>query len=278
MKIGFFITARLKSSRLKRKIVLDLNGKTVLDRVIERCKATAGVDGVVLCTSANPQDSELYQYALKHGIEFYIGSENDVLRRLLDAGVYYGYDAFASITADNPLFCIRAIEQVIKKYKSEQFDFGFLHNMPIGCMPYMLRTDALKVACYMKAQTDTEIWGPFVRRPDFFRIADFRIANSPFDESRRLTCDYPEDLQLLRQIYNAFPEDSIPKVKDVCELLNEKPEYWKIIEKCEQKRLNKAEIKAINAAFDKQKESGEAFAKEHGIRIACGHRELTVDI
>jgi len=42
MKIGFFITARLKSSRLKNKILLDLNGKTVLDRIIERCKVVSG--------------------------------------------------------------------------------------------------------------------------------------------------------------------------------------------------------------------------------------------
>ncbi len=98
MKIGFFITARLKSSRLKHKILLDLNGKSVLDRVIERCKATPGIDGVVLCTSTNPQDSILYQSALKNEIQFYPGSEDDVLNRLLSAAEYYHYDAFISIT------------------------------------------------------------------------------------------------------------------------------------------------------------------------------------
>ena len=76
MKIGFFITARLKSERLKLKILLDLNGKTVLDRVIERCKSTPGIDDVILCTSRNSQDSLLYDYALKHNIEFDSKTEN----------------------------------------------------------------------------------------------------------------------------------------------------------------------------------------------------------
>ena len=44
MKIGFFITARLKSSRLKRKVLLDLNGKTLIDRVIERAKKVNGIE------------------------------------------------------------------------------------------------------------------------------------------------------------------------------------------------------------------------------------------
>ena len=83
MKIGFFITARLKSTRLKRKILLDLNGKSVLDRVIERAKQVKGIDGVVLCTSINPQDSELYKNALSNQIEFFAGSEDDVLISLV---------------------------------------------------------------------------------------------------------------------------------------------------------------------------------------------------
>ena len=92
MKIGFFITARLKSTRLKRKILLDLNGKTVLERVIERCKAVKGVGGVVLCTSNNQDDRELKQFATSENIQFFEGSEEDVLQRLLDAAKKYHYD------------------------------------------------------------------------------------------------------------------------------------------------------------------------------------------
>lgn len=267
MKIGFFITARLKSTRLKRKIVLDLNGKTVLDRVIERCKSTEGIDNVVLCTSSNPQDSELYKYALKHGIEFYIGSEDDVLRRNLDAAKYHNCDAFASTTADNPLFCIRAIEQVIEYYKREAFDFGFIHNLPIGCMPYFLRTKALKVACFMKSETDTEIWGPFVRRPDFFHIADFPIGNSPFGAFRRLTCDYLEDLEILRAIYSHFTKEEVPTLTSVFQVLKENPDLWSINEKCNQIWPDEDDLKRIRIAFDSQIRRGKQYAREQGIEI-----------
>jgi spore coat polysaccharide biosynthesis protein SpsF len=278
MRIGFLITARLKSTRLKQKILLDLNGKLVLDRVIDRCKATKGVDGVVLCTSTNPQDSALYQHALKHGIEFYIGSEDDVLVRIRDAAEYYGYDAFASITADNPLFCIRAIEQVIEQYKIAPFDFGFLKSLPVGCMPYFLRTAALKVACRMKSESDTEIWGPFVRRPDFFHVADFPVENAPFDESRRLTCDYPEDLDLLRTIYAHFPTNSIPSTAQAFALLQENPQWWKITETLRQRWPDSSELDRIAKEFDSARELGRDFADQNNIEITSGHTVSSIQL
>ena len=121
MKLGYFITARLKSSRLKRKILLPLSGNTVLDHVINRCKETNEIDDVVLCTSTNPQDAELFDYALKHQIKFFAGSEDDVLKRLLDAAKYYGFDAFVSITADNPLHSIFISNQIVEWIKSNAY-------------------------------------------------------------------------------------------------------------------------------------------------------------
>ena len=113
MKVGFFITARLKSSRLKQKILLELNRRSVIDRVIERAKNVIGTDGVVLCTSTNPQDSVLYQNALKNKIQFYAGSEKDVLKRLLDAAEYYDYDAFMQSLYDCKSFMsIRILKKV----------------------------------------------------------------------------------------------------------------------------------------------------------------------
>lgn len=262
MKIGFFITARLKSSRLKNKILLDLNGKTVLDRVIERCKATAGVDGVVLCTSTNSQDAVLYQKALDHKIQFYPGSEDDVLDRLLSAAEYFGYDAFVSITADNPLFPIYLSQLLIDNYKKNKPDFTFIKNVPIGFAPYFLDTKALKVAHFMKKESDTEIWGPFINRSDFFNITEILVKNSPFKEDKRLTCDYIEDYRLIQNIYRHVDSD-MPNMFDVFQLLKEKPELWKINECHKQQQLSVDVIYKINTTFDSMTEKGKKIALEN---------------
>lgn len=267
MKIGFFITARLKSSRLKQKILLDLQGKAILDHVIERCKKVYGIDGIVLCTSTNPQDSILYDFALKHKIQFYPGSEEDVLQRLSDAAEYYGYDGFLSITADNPLHSFTIAQQIVDIYKQKQPDFIFTKGVPIGIAPYFLGAKALQVAVKMKKKANTEIWGPFVNRPDFFNIVNIQITNSPFKEEKRITCDYPEDYELMTAVFNELYKGYQVPIKKVLKFLESNHKLWSLIQNIEQKYPNMEEINAIKSVFDQNISSGKLFAKKHNILL-----------
>jgi len=83
-KIGFLITARLKSKRLPLRILKDLQGKMVVERIIDRTKVVKDISDVVLCVSTNPQDKPLVDIAKKNFISWFRGDEDDVLKRLLD--------------------------------------------------------------------------------------------------------------------------------------------------------------------------------------------------
>ena len=48
------VPARLQSSRLPNKVLADIGGKPMIQRVLERCREAAGVDAVVLCTDSRP--------------------------------------------------------------------------------------------------------------------------------------------------------------------------------------------------------------------------------
>lgn len=277
MKIGFFITARLKSSRLKQKILLDLNGKSVIDRVIERAKKVRGIDGVVLCTSTNPQDSVLYENALDNKIMFFAGSEDDVLDRLLSAAEYYGYDAFVSITADNPLFSIHTSNLIVDMYKKDKFDFINTKGLPIGCGTYLLDVKALKIANFMKQQSDTEIWGPFINRPDFFNVADLVVKNSPFDEKFRITLDYPEDYDFLRNIFKNFEKRSIPELLDVFDLFLEDPDLLEINKMHKQFMPKKEVLERIDKEFEDNKEKAIEFSLKIGKKIIGSYCSLKID-
>ena len=260
MKIGFFITARLKSSRIKQKILLDLNGKSVLDRVIERAKKVVGIDGVVLCTSTNPQDSVLYQNSLENKIQYFEGSEDDVLNRLLAASKHFGYDAFVSITADNPLFSISTSNILVDMYRKEQYDFINTKGLPMGCGTYLLDVKALEVVNHMKQQSDTEIWGPFINRPDFFNVADLMVENSPYNENIRITLDYAEDYKLIKNIYNRYNSNDIPDLSAVLHLLQTDPEFLEINKMRKQLMPSKEQLNIIDEQFNKNKEKGLIFA------------------
>ena len=277
MKIGYFITARLKSSRLKRKIVLPLNGHSVLDHVINRCKQTNHIDDVVLCTSTNPQDAELFDYALKHQIKFYAGSEDDVLKRLLDAAKYYGFDAFVSITADNPLHSIHISNSIADWAKKENLDFVFTSGLPIGLTPYFINTKALEIAVAMKEQSDTEIWGPFVNRPDFFRIGYLQVESDLYKDDIRLTCDYQEDYNLITNIYNQFPAGHNPTIFEVSELL--KNETVKITNNnVEQTSVPAEVIEKIKQTFNAHISEGKAIANQIDYNFAPSEHKLTIKL
>ena len=52
MKKAIIIPARLDSSRLPKKVLLDLKGKTVIQRVYEQCLKVKNVDGVYIATDS----------------------------------------------------------------------------------------------------------------------------------------------------------------------------------------------------------------------------------
>ena len=278
MKIGFFITARLNSKRLKRKILLNMHGKPVLDRIIERAKHVKGVEGIVLCTSTNSQDSELYDYALKNKIQFYPGSEDDVLERLFDAAKYYGYDAFVSITADNPLFSIYTSSYLINLYKKNQHDFINTKNLPVGCGTYLLDVRALEIVNYMKQQSDTEIWGPFINRPDFFNVADLVVKNSYFNEKIRITLDYPEDYEFIETIYKEFDTNETPNLVNVFKLLKSKPSLLKINKMHIQRMHSEKKMKQIDDEFNANKISAINFAKSIGKNLSANYTSYNTSL
>lgn len=277
MKIGYFITARLKSSRLKQKILLPLNGLTVLDHVISRCKQVKGIDDVVLCTSTNPQDAQLFDSALNNKIKFFAGSEDDVLQRLLDAAKYFGFDAFVSITADNPLHSIYVADLIVDWVKQEPSDFIFTSGLPIGLAPYFLNTKALEIAVGMKKKTDSEIWGPFVNRPDFFKIGYLDIESSLFAKNVRLTCDYIDDYEVMLSIFSKFKEHYEPSIFEVSKLFKDKA-----IENCNSFRVQATVpseiIDDIRATFDKQKKRGKDIAAEIEHTLKPGENKLKIEL
>ena len=93
---------RMSSSRLPAKCALDMHGRTILERAIERCSMAQGIDGVVVATSNRSEDDCVARIAARAGVECYQGSLQDVRGRYLAAAERFGADAVVRVTADNP--------------------------------------------------------------------------------------------------------------------------------------------------------------------------------
>lgn len=255
MKIGFLITARLKSSRLKLKLLLPLNGKTVIEHIIERAKAVIDCNDIVLCTSESNQDLPLLRTAHGNDIYYFNGHAEDVLQRLRDASLLFEFDYFIGITADNPLFSIHHANLLVDTIKRDpSLDFVYTSGMPIGVNIYAMKVKALKTVCSIKEQVDTEIWGYLINRPEIFNVLEVKATKEYIRDGYRMTLDEYDDYRFFRALYNKFPVGSVVDLLDAYDVLDANPEIFGLNKHVNQLDLSKDVKKRIDDYYKKNKE------------------------
>jgi spore coat polysaccharide biosynthesis protein SpsF len=110
------IQARMGSSRLPGKVMLDIEGKPMLQHVVERAQKASLLDQVVIATTNDPSDDILEGYCRKSGLPFYRGSLSDVLDRFYQAALQYQADVIIRLTADCPLLDADLIDFTIMAF------------------------------------------------------------------------------------------------------------------------------------------------------------------
>ncbi len=109
MTTGIIIQARLNSSRFPRKVMREINGKKLIDIVVDECKRT-GYQVIV----ATP-DTELVRYLGGRTCTHH-GSENDVISRFYHCAKAYGLDTIVRVTADAKNIRSELIQQQIDNH------------------------------------------------------------------------------------------------------------------------------------------------------------------
>jgi spore coat polysaccharide biosynthesis protein SpsF len=254
LKIGFLITARLKSKRLKFKILKPLNGFTVIERIIQRAKQINNPKDIIICTSKIKQDLPLTKIAKKNKVNIFKGSSKDVLKRLLKAAELYKLDYFLGITADNPLFSIDHAKLIFKEISiNNSIDFIITKKLPIGTNIYAIKTKALKTVCKIKRETDTEIWGYLINRPEIFNVKTITVNKEYQNKKYRMTLDEIEDYYFFLEIYNKFPKNKVLDLLEVYDFLKKNPEIANINKDIIQRDLDKKIKTRINKFYKDNK-------------------------
>jgi spore coat polysaccharide biosynthesis protein SpsF len=189
------ITARLKSSRLPRKAFLPIDGKPLLDHLLERLQRMDILEGIILCTSELPDDEPLVEWAIGKRIGFLRGNAVDVLDRMRLAARFAGAEDLFCVTGDNPFVSPEHGSDLMRFHRGGGFDFTATKGIPIGAYGYALSAVALERACHAKASEETEIWGPYFTRGNF-KCGVFDVPSMAGLEKMRLTVDTPEDYVL----------------------------------------------------------------------------------
>ena len=249
MKIASFITARLKSQRLKRKVLLPICGRPMISHLVDRLKLSKKCEKIVLCTSTVEQDDDLEAFAAKEGIDCFRGHPDDVMLRLRDAATYYNVDIISSCTADNPLIDNLSMDHLIEYHIKGKFDFSISQNLPFGTFTMAVNKDSLNKACAIKDSDETEFWPQYFLRTNQFKLGNLFHKNIYSDQSIRLTVDEELDFKLINNIFtNLYKNKKVFSLEQVLSYLNQNPELKAINSSVNQKKPNSIKIKKELAA------------------------------
>lgn len=224
----------MASSRLRNKIMATIYEKPLLWHLLERLKSTKGIDKIVVATTASKRDEEVLKLCQEEDISCFRGSEQDVLRRYISCAKRYSLDVIIRVTADNPLTDPEGIASLINAYNSSGADY--VHNKHRRGWPF--GTGAELVTFEALAHADKEAGNQhyrehvtlFIREhPELFKALKIDAPDYLRRPDYYLTIDYPEDLKLMRTLYQTlYNGNGLFSLRDAISYLDKNPSLVQI--------------------------------------------------
>jgi spore coat polysaccharide biosynthesis protein SpsF len=224
------IQARMASTRLPKKVMADIAGRPLLRRVVERARAAATIDRVMVATTQSAEDDELEAYVRDAlGVAVFRGSVDDVLDRFHRCAAPFAPSIVVRVTADDPLKDPAIIDRCVRHLlEDERLDYcsnTLRPTFPEGLDIEAFRFSALAAATdEARLASEREHVTPFIwKRPDRFRLRNFVHDEDLSDW--RWTVDKPADLDFMRAVFAAFKDrEGDASFREVIDLLKRRPE------------------------------------------------------
>ncbi|SHN07350.1 cytidylyltransferase domain-containing protein [Gracilibacillus kekensis] len=233
MRVVAIIQARMGSSRLPGKVLRKVMEKPLLYYQLIRVSRSTKLDDLVVATSTLPKDDRIVNFCTSHNINYYRGSEQDVLTRYVEAARESGADVIVRLTADCPLMDPRLIDHLVESFISKQ-DVDYVSNVISRTYPRGLDIEVFSKSALTKvnewattASHREHVTNYFLEHPDKFRLKN--VSNQKDISFHRWTVDTIDDFQLIEHILTElYPNDRYFSVDDVLKILEDHPEWYHI--------------------------------------------------
>ncbi|MBR0101276.1 MAG: glycosyltransferase family protein [Treponema sp.] len=226
------IQARLGSTRLPGKVLKNLNGKPLIEQIINRLKYCKNIDAIVLATTTSNVDDKLANWCEENNISYFRGDENNVLKRYYDAATKYKSNVIVRVTADDPFKDPNIIDSVIEVLLNNKLDFAYNNNPP--SFPEGLDTEVFTYKAIKKATeaNTTDFEKEHVTQYFYNNLQIFKCSNFSYKENIshiRLTVDTEQDFHLAEMIYSKLsPKGEMFYLDDILSLFKAEPDLLEI--------------------------------------------------
>ena len=225
-KVIATIEARMGSSRLPNKVLLEANGKPMLQHMVERVQESKLVDEIVIATVIGCDNDPIIDLANELNIKYYRGSEDNVLSRVVEAAQSNQGQIIVQLTGDCPLIDPDIIDNCVEIYLKNDWDYvanELIRSFPIGFDVAVVSVDLLKSTLEepdLSLLDQEHVTTYIVDRPEKYKNFNVKAPSYLDHPELEVTLDTFEDYQLLCKII----EELIPKkpsfrAKDVIDFL-----------------------------------------------------------
>lgn len=200
-----FLQARMSSTRLPKKTLMEIGGKPLLEIQIERVRKSRYVDDVVVLTSQDPEDDILEDFCKKRHLQVFRGELFDVLDRFYQASLEFKPNNIVRITGDCPLIDPQIIDEVVLNHLNNKNDYTsnvvnptFPDGMDVEIFSFdtLSRVWSLAQEAFYREHVTSFIYS----NPLFFKIGEIRNEDDKSDI--RLTVDELEDFQVIEKLFS----------------------------------------------------------------------------
>lgn len=245
-KIAIIVAGRLKSSRLKNKALLKINGKPSIFHCLKSCTNSKDVNQVILATSFLKEDRPLKKFNLNNKVKVFTGHPEDVIKRYLDACKKYKVDIVVRVTADCPHISKEIINFLLKSHLSTKAEFTYAINAAAGTSAEIYNTNTLKKIKRLKKNTSLSEYMTWyvLNNKNFFKINSVKLPKE-FSRNYRLTLDYNKDLILFNSLFKKLSKKKLKiDLKNIFLILDKYKNIRNINKNC--KLVYKTDKKLIN--------------------------------
>jgi len=202
---GVIIFSRMDSKRLPGKALIDISGRLLLGRVIDRARHIKGVERTIVATSSRLIDDPIASFSESEGVEVYRGEVNDVALRALGACKKFGLNAFARICGDRPFFDPELVSRLLQIHNELDVDIVttmFPRTYPPGLTTEIISTNALEFAMSKtkKLEDREHVTNFFYRQSGYFKIHNVDAPKNINFDGVHLVVDNNHDLLRARWI------------------------------------------------------------------------------
>ena len=221
-KLGAIIFARMDSQRLRGKALVDIQGRPLLDHVLDRVKRICSGMQIVLATTDRNIDLPLIRWARKKELKVYCGPLNNVLLRAIYSAEKFEFSGFVRVCADRPFLDPKINARLMGIYHCNRLDLAtnaLTNSFPKGAMAEVVRLSALKRVMERKPEPeDLE----HITRYIYRHQQDFHLENicsgDPTLNQISLAVDTENDLARTRWIFDQISNPQEASFPDVIQL------------------------------------------------------------